>query len=206
MTAQIDDIFEYNDKNYSVSAIEYPDRFFVIQDHGIDPEMISTACYRGYVARFKLLDKALVLHTLDTNNSNGRAQPVALNSVRPDISEPKGLVTDYLQWRDWRYESVNLPIRYTGAVLIADEFIADMYVHMGHQAPVCYREVIQLSFRCGELVRIEDLSTSAQRRRDAVRGAPGEIHTGFPSWIEKSFDRSYMAKWNPDATEYGSRE
>lgn len=206
MTAQIDDIFEYNNRSYSISAIEHPAEFFVIQKIGIDPEMTSTACYRGYVASFKLLGKTLVLHTLDTNNSNGKAQPVTLNNVHPDITTPKGLVADYLQWRDWHYRSVDLPIRYTGSILITDDFIHHMYVHMGHQSPLSYREVIELTFHCGDLVRTEDLSRLAQRLRDEEVGRPKEERIRFPSWIERSFDRGYIAKWDPDATESESRK
>lgn len=206
MTAQIDDNFDYNRKQYSISAIEYPAKFFVIQELGIDPEMASTACYRGYIATFKLRDNRLVLSALNTNNSNGKAQPVTLNNVHPAVVTPEGLVSNYRQWREWHYKKINLPLSYTGAILITDDFISDMYIHMGHQSPLSYREVIELSFRSGELVRTEDLSMLAQSIRDGEVGKSKEDRVGFPDWIEKSFDLSYVSKWNPDAAESGSRK
>jgi len=70
-TAQINDKFIYKGQAYAISAVEHPRAFFDIQRLGLDPEPMSTACWRGYVATFTIdSDNRLLLTHLSTNDGN----------------------------------------------------------------------------------------------------------------------------------------
>jgi hypothetical protein len=196
MTAQIDDKFIYKGKSYSVSAVENPDKFFDFQYLGIAPEAESTACWRGYVAEFSIDEKQLVLKNLSTNNGNGKSPIPVINGTEPLIVKPKGLVHEYSAWRNLLYKNVNLPLHYSGAVLITDQFIEERYVHMGFQSPLSYEVVIELIFDNGIFNEENNLSNIAAVKRDNEQ--PEDHNSRFtrlPSWIEECFDLSYKTKW-----------
>ena len=89
MTGQINDKFTYRQQEYMISAIEKPRMFFNIKKLGIDPEPLHTACWRGYIAGFSIVDSSLALCSLETNNSNGKATPVPINGKLPEVITPE---------------------------------------------------------------------------------------------------------------------
>lgn len=195
MTAQIEDTFIHKRKSYSISAIQTPSDFFNIQKIGIDPEGTSTACWRGYVAEFSIHEDKLVLKNLDTNNSNGKAFPIAINGVMPEIEKSEGLVEAYKEHREWHYKNVNLILPYTGGILITDKFIRNRYIHMGFQSPLSYEVVIELYFENGVLIKEKDLSEEfAVLRKNKPVGSDNKFSC-LPQWIEQCFDLSYKSKY-----------
>ena len=197
MTAQINDIFSYEDDEYNISAIEYPGRFFSIKRLGITPMSPHTACWRGYVATFSIYNDKLVLKALDTNNSNGEAQPVTINRIMPTVIKPETSSVDYDGWRDWQYRDINKVIRYTGRVMITDDFIHERYIHMGFQSPLSYKKVVELTFDKGHLTGANDLSeTVANLRKTQEMESRDSQLARLPLWIEDSFDLGYNTKFN----------
>ena len=197
MTAQINDTFRYHNELYDIAAIQFPEDFFDIERLAITPEATNTACWRGYVAGFSLQQNKLVLHTLDTNNSNGKATPVAINDIMPEIVKPDGLVDDYKQFRKWYYRDINLVIPYSGSILITNEFIEERYVHMGFQSPLSYHQVIELTFTGGSFVKENDLSQTAAMLRETQQLESREEQLArLPVWICECFDLSYKTKWD----------
>lgn len=195
MTAQINDIFSYEENDYGVSAIEFPGRFFSIKRLGIAPVSLHSACWRGYIATFSIHNGKLILNALDTNNGNGAAQAVAINGVMPEITIPERLSKDYSEWRDWQYHDVNKLIRYTGRVMITDDFIHERYIHMGFQSPLSYRKVIELSFDKGRLTGASDLSETVANLRETQEMESRESQLArLPLWIEDCFDLGYDTK------------
>jgi hypothetical protein len=65
------------------------------------------------------------------------------------------------------YEDLNLPLDYTGSLLIADGFIQDLYVHRGFQSAWKFETVIELVFDAGRFIEAVDRS----ERMAAVRRA-----------------------------------
>ncbi|MBS3793093.1 hypothetical protein KGY77_10685, partial [Candidatus Bipolaricaulota bacterium] len=85
---------------------------------------------------------------------------------------------------------------YTGGLLLGDEFIQDLYTHMGFQAPWKYEKVIELIFEEGKLQKETDrsermavLRDEKLRRRQCARTPEEEIPV-IP-FIRESFDLSY---------------
>ena len=193
MTAQINDRFIYKDKEYAISALEHPHMFFDISKFGITPEPESTACWRGYVATFTIgSDNRLLLTNLLTNNGNGKSNIISISGIQPHITKPEGLVNGYKRWRNLEYTQINLPIDYSGGMMITAGFIRERYVHMGFQSPWSYNEVIELVFSDGICSGTNDLAKVAQTRRtqDEPLTRP-DCFDNVPKWICDAFDLGY---------------
>lgn len=97
MTMQILDKFIYKGDEYSLFDI--PDGDFFSPDlYGMSPEMLSTACYRGFIASYELLDTGLYLRELTIRDKNQNypligGVPPKLDYYRPfvDSSEKSRL-------------------------------------------------------------------------------------------------------------------
>lgn len=190
MTAQINDKFIFNGHSYDISAIQLPCEFFCIEKLGIFPTEKTTACWRGYVAEFAILENRLVLKDLTTNNGKRDVEPVVLNGISPFIIGSE-------KYQDWYYENINLEISYSGAILITDGFLREYYVHMGFQSPFSYTKVVELIFEHGLLISTNDLSDVATKFREEVATENHESRMkNIPLWINECFDLSYHIKWN----------
>ncbi len=196
MTAQINDTFRYQDREYAIAGISEGELF--------DPSLLDlkpagtcSACWRGYQAVFALSDTRLVLDALHVNllkPEEGflRAEGPTINGVKP--REPK----DEHDWFNNNYEGLNYHLEYTGGLLLADGFIRELYVHMGFHPAWKYENVIELIFDSGilkqEFDRSERMAEIRQRfvelrKKDRSEGTLSE--DGIKRFIEKAFDRSY---------------
>ncbi len=196
MSGQIEDDFLYRDVTYAVAGIS--DRgLFDIGRLGLQPTMPHTACSRGYLAVFGLVESQLVLHTLHVHllkpgpGFERRPGPV-INGVTPTPSRDRDDLFNN------HYEGLDLPLDYTGGLLLAAGFIQELYVHMGFQAPWKYQRVVELIFDAGTLTAAHDRSEemAAIRRRVVASGGRGEFgesgrDADVVAWIERAFDRRY---------------
>lgn len=197
MSGQINDKLIYNDAEYNISAIEFPEAFIDIYSLGIKPKMNSTACWRGYVATYTINNSKLVLDKLYTNNGNNiENEPPLINNKLPNIIIKEGLIDEYKNSRDFVYENIDLPINYTGSIIITNELIMERYVHMGFQSPTSYKVVIQLIFNEGQLVSSNDLSSIATSiRKNNIELAERKINKmDLIQWIKDSFNISFFNK------------
>jgi hypothetical protein len=196
MTAQISDLFMYQDRQFDLAGISEGE-LFSPESLDLHPIGHSTGCYRGYQAVFAVHDGRLVLKTLNVSlYTDGPARPEPL--VGPTIQgvAPKRDEDEYSF--NNIYEDLNYPLPYTGGVLIADEFIYDLYEHMGFHSPWKYRIVWELIFENGRLTKASDCSERMAEVRERIlsqrdENTGGEDQTdALYAWIEKSFDRTYQ--------------
>ena len=177
LTAQIPDSFFYNDGEYSIVGISgegliYPD------EYDLKLQAASTACWRGYVYTYEIVDSKLMLKEMLC-----RLQEESEFLNKKPIKSEKHFFS-------YKYE-LDFPIKFTGSFLIARDFIQEMYVHMGFQRPMSFREVIKLEFDEGKLVSKNDISKrmEEQRNEDITKNAqprsPSE--EDISSWINKTF-------------------
>jgi hypothetical protein len=154
MSGQIDDTFQYNNVEYNLSAIEFPERFIDIYAFGIEPIEFHTACWRGFVATFTINSKKLlILNRLYTNNGSDKTNKAPLiNGKLPKISTPEGLIEEYADFREYYYDDLDYAIPYTGSLIITKDLIENMYVHMGFQSPISYKNVLHLVFDNGQFI------------------------------------------------------
>lgn len=159
MTAQISDIIFYSNKKYDLVAIEKELEFHP-ENYGLEPQPVSTACYRGYYCEYSFIEKQLVLSKLNINLKE--EDKPAINGIQPQKSkhfETSGF---------WEYNDLNIPMDYSGGIIIARKFMAEFYIHMGFQQPYSYKEVFELIIDKGKLLECIDHSKRMEEIRDML--------------------------------------
>ena len=147
-TTQMPDKFIYDGKEYNLLAIEFQNNFLNIYSLGIRPVMLHTACYRGYIATFTINNNTLVLNQLYTNNGiNLNNEIPVINGILPRISTPDRLVKEYMDYRIFNYDDINLIIEYTGYIIISLNSRENI------------REIIKLNFINGELINAQNITS-----------------------------------------------
>ena len=121
MTAQIHDRIRYQDIVYSVTGISEGE-LFDPSLLGLKPVGTCTACWRGYLAVFAIVDSRLVLDTLYVNllvagEGYSRQEGPSINAVSP--TGPSG--ED--DWFNNHYVGIDEPLEYSGGLLLANGFI-----------------------------------------------------------------------------------
>lgn len=196
MTAQMNDIFRHNGEEYSIAGISEGDLF--------DPELLDlkpvatcTACYRGYVAYFKVFEDHLVLDELNVNlikeeTDYERQAGPTINGVSPEGPKRKSSFFNNF------YRDLNFHLEYSGGLLIANGFIEELYVHMGFHPAWKYTQVIELIFENGILQKELDQAQRMEEIREQILESRDESDTyrtdsdeSIKEFINRSFDRSY---------------
>ena len=134
---------------------------------GLEPQGMCTACWRGYLATFGLdandrLVLADLLINLDEDPDAPTEAPPELNSVS---AEPANDDEDLFQYR---YLELNLPLAFTGGLLIATGFLEAYYEHMGFHPAWKFQRVIELTFQAGQLTGRRDVSELIARLREQI--------------------------------------
>jgi hypothetical protein len=135
MTAQISDSVHFEEQDYAITGVS-GDGLFSPQAHGLEPQMMSTACWRGFVCWYRVENDQLQLQNLwirlEHTVENKSEKDPALFGIRPKFEE-----------REWcaNYENLHVPIAFTGGLLIGRDFIRELYVHMGFHPAWKFREV-----------------------------------------------------------------
>ena len=189
MTAQFNDIFRYQNKEFAVAGISAGE-LFQPDIFDLHPIPASTACWRGYVAVYAISDSHLVLDELSVNLQE-RPGP-AINGVMPE--EPTGRFGLFNNL----YRNLNYRFNYTGGLLIADEFIRELYVHMGFHPAWKYKTVFELIFADGRLTGEFDRSKKMAELRQRIQESGGQdkppkmpTEKEISDFVERSFDRTY---------------
>ncbi len=206
MTAQVGDKYAYNQKVYTVVALSttFP---FHPKAYDLEPHFSCTACYRGYWCEYAIIDDQLVLKDLYLFNRDGKYPPINGVEVAPqefteyDCTTGKGKNEKKLLPKLFGhriYKNIDLPIPYTGKILLGRGFLKEFYVHMGFQRGWAYQELIELCFEEGILVESYDLSDIAKEKRKSMEQEntnpryPDE--TDIPQFVEDSFSLGYPEK------------
>lgn len=186
MTAQFPDKVKYRGKDYSLAGVNGTGLFDPAA-HGIEPVGKCSACWRGFVCTYAVNAQQLLLASL----------AVCLDGIPPSLFgvSPKSDEGD-MRLFDVLYEGMDYPIPYTGGLLLANDFIEGLYVHMGFHPAWKYREVHELIFQNGEIV--QEANRSGQiaelRRKLSTRPLKPDLDAkpeNIMRWIEKCFSQEY---------------
>ena len=209
MTAQIEDRFLHRKKRYSLVAIT-DSIGFDPREYGLIPEARCTACWRGYFCEYKVAQEGLFLQNLFINTKDEIYPPV--NGV--PVSEMEYHECTVISFKDGKqiqrkemsennmghreYKDVNIPMAYTGKILLGDEFLRKYYIHMGFQRSWAYKELVEFEFDNGKLVKKTDHSDTAQKLREILDSSgvnpahpEGE---NIPKFVSDSFSLDYAVK------------
>lgn len=181
MTGQIADSFLYEGEVYSLIGYDKGEPFTPL-DYDIFPKAPHTACWRGFVLYYKVENNQFILQDMQVNSEEGPE----INGVKPKKSEESF---------KFHYQDLNLKLKYSGKIKIAKDFIQDMYVHMGFQRASAFQTVVELVFKDGELVTVNDLSEKMKKKRkeDPNEGAEPKSRkeSEIMTWIKRTFSRDY---------------
>jgi hypothetical protein len=211
MTAQISDVVVYLGKPHSVAGINGAG-LFNPADHGISPVMISTACWRGFHCTYEVADGSLLLTRVniglageDRAAAERREGPKLFGKV-PRRYTIRGRMTNVrtgevrTRWEssDFLCEGLREVVPFSGGLLLGADFISELYVHMGFHPAWKYREVHELIFDAGRVVKEADRSAEMAEFREMVGGrrlgpSDPEDREGVERWIRQCFSRDY--KW-----------
>ncbi|MCK4973321.1 MAG: hypothetical protein KAS52_08360, partial [Candidatus Heimdallarchaeota archaeon] len=144
MTGQISDSFLYYNEEYSIVGIDGNELF---EPLSFDIETIpaSTACWRGFQGFYRITEEFLVLQDLYISMKEKKE----IRGKKPSKGE---------SYFKYHFNELNLKMSFTGTILIARDFIQEMYIHMGFQRPMSYTNVIELYFEKGKFTREKNLS------------------------------------------------
>lgn len=188
VTAQASDVVAYAGEIFVLAGVT-GDGLFDPSRYDLQLRATTTANWRGYVSHYKITDAHLVLDSL---TDVGLADVFDEESMRTLAPAIEGRLPT---WRSGIvYENMNLPVAFSGRLLIAREFLRDLYVHMGFHPAWKFEHVVELVLLEGELFEARDLSAEvAETRREILQGSredPDGPHGG-PGWIARTFQRGY---------------
>ncbi len=155
MTAQISDTFIFNGDEYSLIGIKGGDLAFPEQ-FGMEPEMINTACYRGFYASYELRKDALYLREFTLRERNGNYLPI--KGIEPTKEEDQAT-----------YYGLSAVVPFTGKIRLAKDFIEELYIHMGYQKPTAFKTVLDITLKGGKVVEIKDRSQEMETKRSELK-------------------------------------
>jgi hypothetical protein len=147
MTAQISDAVVYRGKPHNIAGINGSGQFDPTQQ-GIRPVVISSACWRGYHCTYEVADGSLLLTRVNIGLGEEdlaaaeRGEGPRLFGQLPRRYPRHGIVTDpdtgemcesseVWESSDFRYDGLRRVVPFSGGLLLGDDFLWDLYVHMG---------------------------------------------------------------------------
>ncbi len=183
MTAQMHNSFLLQDQKFSLVGYA-SEGLFQPSEYGMQPLPSVTSCWRGYVCTYKALHNRLLLDTLQVNLSQ---EGPAIQNIGPEF--PAGGMFNHV------YHDLDLPMDYSGGMLVADGFIRELYVHMGFHPAWKYETVFELVFSRGTLLKTKDVSQRmAELRREMTKKplqpGPDTPRQKLEEWIASTFKRS----------------
>ncbi|MHA1203298.1 MAG: hypothetical protein ACTSQ4_12370 [Candidatus Heimdallarchaeaceae archaeon] len=182
MTGQISDSLLYNGEEYFIVGIDGNELFDPLS-FDIETIPASTACWRGFQAFYSINEEVLVLQNLFISMKEKKE----IKGKKPSKGE------SYFRYH---FRELNLKMKFTGTILIARDFISEMYIHMGFQRPMSYENVLELYFTKGKLIKEKNLSKKMEELRNidsSKDSAPvnPKDSVDVNTWIAKSFSLEY---------------
>ncbi|MFW9954459.1 MAG: hypothetical protein ACFFD3_07895 [Candidatus Thorarchaeota archaeon] len=175
------DEFKYEGEVYFLIGRD-GEGFYEPSDFGMKAYSTCTACWRGYIMYYDCVDGELLLNAMKINVND----PKPINGVQPEPIE------DLFKFG---YQGLRLKTHFTGSIMLAKDFIPEMYVHMGFQRAIAFRKVIDLQIQDGSILVVKDFSEEMERRRreNPSKGARPNSPSGVDvsSWIEHRFSLKY---------------
>jgi hypothetical protein len=159
MTAQIPDTFIYDGEEYELVALD-GEGLIIPQDYGMEPEMLHTACYRGFYSTYEITNDGLFLTEMVIGEVEEGHK--SIQGIMPKIPSDRfhGYPT---------YKGLRLLTPFTGRIRLGKDFIKDLYIHMGYQKASAFETLLEFAFEAGKLVSMQDKSADNAKNRGAFK-------------------------------------
>jgi hypothetical protein len=184
VTTQLPDEVFFDGQWFSVTAVDGAGLFDPAAQ-GLELRWIHTACWRGHICRYAIVEQRLVLQDLAVGSDS---EPPPIGVVRPQLGE----------FGAWQYEGVDLPVAFTGRLLIGNGELDDLpYLNMGFWPAWMFPEVYELTLRDGALVTAADCSAALAVVRADILAPDIGPDTDEPSgdWVNRTFSLAYDYSW-----------
>jgi hypothetical protein len=210
MTAQISDVVVYRAKPHSVAGIN-GSGLFDPAEHGIRPIAISTACWRGYHCTYDVVGNTLLLRQVNIGLGDEdralaeRGEGPKLFGQAPrrytvhghSLDLGTGEVKTSWESDDFLYSGLLEVVPFSGGLLLGAAFLWDLYVHMGFHPAWKFREVHELIFERGRVVKAADRSAEMAEFRERLANRPlepsdPENQEEIERWVERCFSLKYQ--------------
>ncbi len=160
MTAQIPDTLVLEDRELSICGVRV-EGLFDPETVGLYPRGGGTACWRGYVCRYRIQDDRLVLDRLSLKLRDADKEK-EINGVKPISGTGDVGIGDSV------YEGLYLPVGFTGALLAGGGIIRPLMVNMGFQPAWRYDAAYEVILVDGRVIYRRDASARAGEIRKAI--------------------------------------
>jgi len=160
MSGQMSDIIVLGDDEYAVVEPE-SGLLFDVRAHGVAPVSMHSANTRGELARFRIDDGQLLLSDLQVGSVDA---PPPINGVEATTDE-YGQV--------WTYLELDMPIEWSGDLIVGADPILDLYVHAGFLPVWHYERVTAFDIEGGVVQSSEDRSEQVGEFRAERLGPDG---------------------------------
>jgi hypothetical protein len=153
--------------------------------HRLEVVPMHTGCYRGYHCGYRVRDAQLQLARVTCGLRGKDVVRIGLGAGprlygatfrarlhRTQAFDPKtGRLgpEELTPAGDYLVEGLSAPVDFTGGLLLARDFIQELYVHMGFQPAYRYNTVVELTFEHGRLQVAVDHSDAIARYRERLR-------------------------------------
>jgi hypothetical protein len=194
MTAQINDTCFHRKIDFAVAGIS-GSGLFDPATIGIEPVSMSTACWRGYVAHYSILAGELFLTSLHI----GLPQDATIRARAGKGPELFGVLPTADRFSGFLYEGFQSRVTFTGGLLLAHEFIRELYVHMGFHPAWKYKDVREVILDAGRVTsdfdRSADMAAARTKFIDDTKHSDERFNEPtrreLEAWIERCFSRDY---------------
>jgi hypothetical protein len=197
MTAQWPDLVDFDQTVFDLAGV-CGGPLFEPADVGLLPLMINTACWRGHVCTYAVRGDRLILADLMVGEQcllNGEkvTARTELRGVTPQRSE---------RWGDGTltFRGLDIPVMFSGGLLLGSGFIQAHYVHMGFHPAWKYRRVTEILLREGHLTEAQDRSAEIARIRRAIERGEVRDPDGVPegvAWVRRASTLDYGRTFGP---------
>lgn len=184
MTAQIKDQFILDEVEYSIIGYT-KDIPFNLQYFNLNPQMSTTACWRGFQRFFTIANSKLYILNLEVNDGGAIESPedASIHDVKPI------LINDKNSYFNQRYENIYHHIPYTGSVIIGASFIVNCTPYGRLPDFWCYQNVIHLTFNDGALESNSDISSIMKTIRETKETERDESIKAIIVSLDKNYNR-----------------
>ena len=194
MTAQSANIVVFKEQEFSLIGFTN-EGLAKPQDYGINPIMSSTACWRGYITKYEISDDSKFTLKEVLVKTNNEDEPKLINGISPESPNSKFMKRMFNNI----YLNINLQIDYSGFVLVGNDFIRQLYVHMGFHPAWKYRNVFELEIDRGKVISIRNFGKEMENYRSLIiEENEKKINSTSPrkdeieKWVKQTFDQKYQ--------------
>lgn len=153
MSGQMSDVISIDGVEYAIVE-PVSDQLFDVRSYGVAPVMMHTANTRGVAARYRIDDGQLLLADLQVGSVDA---PPAIEGVEATTDE---------YGQTWTYLQLDLPITWTGDLLVGQGPILELFVHGGFLPVWHYEKVLAFDLEAGVVESSEDRSEQVRAFRE----------------------------------------